>query len=252
MMALRGSCWLAGSLSVAWLIAEASPARGQSSFRSVSYGVQVIEAKTGTALQQAALQTPQPANDQSPAPAEQIEGPPLTRNPLEPLGAQSGDALTPLLNRPLSVEAQAVSTSNARVGTGLVPMPKEPISKQAQLLPDGYARGMVYTPVYWRASNIQHHPLYFEDAMLERHGPTHCCLGHECCQSAVSGAKFFGTIFLLPYLRTLQPKHECVYALGHYRAGSAAPCLRDNLPYDRRAAIVESASAAAFFWAMPL
>jgi hypothetical protein len=111
---------------------------------------------------------------------------------------------------------------------------------------------MLYTQAQWRASQINHFPLYFEDAMLERHGHTRCCLGFECTQSLVSGVKFFGTIPLLPYLKTLRPRHDCVYALGHSRPGSAAPCLRDNIPYDCRAAIVESASAAAFFWAMPL
>ncbi|MBX3423590.1 MAG: hypothetical protein KF752_18695 [Pirellulaceae bacterium] len=161
-------------------------------------------------------------------------------------------SLAPLLSRQLSLQVQAPSTANQEIGTGLVPQPKQRRSTAIVLLPDGYARGMYGTQVYWRASNIQHFPLYFEDAMLERHGHSRCHHGSECRQSIVSGVKFFGTIPLLPYLHTLQPKHQCVYSLGHYRSGSAAPCLRDSLPYDRRAAIVESASAAAFFWAMPL
>ena len=155
-------------------------------------------------------------------------------------------------NRELTIRVQAVSISNEKVGTGLVPESGSPRSADQAILVTGISRGMQYTHVTWRASNIQHMPLYFEDAMLERHGHTRCFHGYECAQSFISGAKFFGTIPLLPYLETLRPKHDCVYALGHYRPGSAAPCLRDNIPYDAKAAIVESASAAAFFWAMPL
>jgi hypothetical protein len=163
-----------------------------------------------------------------------------------------GDGLTPMQNRELTIRVQAVSIAHEKIGTGLVPMSGSPRSTEQVLLPTGISRGMQYTVVCWRASNIRHFPLYFEDAMLERHGHTRCFLGYEVAQSFVSGAKFFGTIPLLPYLGTLRPKHDCVYALGHYRPGSCAPCLRDNIPYDAKAAIVESASAAAFFWAVPL
>lgn len=162
------------------------------------------------------------------------------------------DSITPVQNRAMTIRVQAVSISNDKIGTGLIPQSTPARNTQLTALPTGASRGMSYSHVCWRASNIQHFPLYFEDAMLERHGHTRCCAGYECTQSLVSGAKFFGTIPLLPYLCTLRPKHDCVYALGHTRPGSAAPCLRDNIPYDAKAAIVESASAAAFFWGMPL
>lgn len=170
----------------------------------------------------------------------------------QPTNKNSQEPLTPLLNRELTIRVQAVSLANEKVGTGLVPQSGNPRSGQLAAMPSGMSRGMLYSQVCWRASNIQHFPLYFEDAMLERHGHTKCWRGFECTQSLVSGVKFFGTIPMLPYLRTLRPKHDCVYALGHYRAGSGAPCLRDNIPYDSNAAIVESGSAALFFWAMPL
>lgn len=162
------------------------------------------------------------------------------------------ESLAPLQSRELTLRVQAVSISNDSIGTGLLPEPSRPSWPDEVAELDEIGRGEMYTNVFWQASLIQHHPLYFEDAMLERHGHTRCCFGLECTQSLVSGAKFFGTLFVMPYLRTLQPKHQCVYALGHYRAGSGAPCLRSNLPYDKQAAIVESASAATFFWAAPL
>ena len=161
---------------------------------------------------------------------------------------RGGDTLAPLLNRDLSVKIHSISISSAHVGTGLIPESAQRATQAAVSLPSGQERGVQPSMVHWHASLIQHYPLYFEDAMLERHG--HVRFGH--LQPLASGAKFFATIPMLPYLRTLQPKHECQYAFGHYRAGSCAPLLRDTIPYDKHAAIVESASAAAFFWAMPL
>ncbi|MFO0943495.1 MAG: hypothetical protein U0930_22395 [Pirellulales bacterium] len=166
--------------------------------------------------------------------------------------AAGRDALAPMQNRELSIKVQPASIAPDKIGTGLIPTPSSSrISTQPQT-DVTTLRGMYHTHVYWRASNIQHNPLYFEDAMLERHGHTRSFYGYDYAQSVISGVKFFATLPLLPYHETLRPKCQCVYALGHYRAGSTAPCLRDNIPYDSRAAIVESASAAAFFWAAPL
>jgi hypothetical protein len=115
-------------------------------------------------------------------------------------------------------------------------------------LPDGQQRGMIAQSVHWKPANICHFPLYFEDAMLERHG--HVRWG--CAQPLVSGAKFITTLPLLPYITTLQPPCEPRYTLGHFRPGNCAPALKDHLPWDRRAATVEVLSAGAYFWAMPL
>lgn len=159
------------------------------------------------------------------------------------------DALTPLQNRDLSPKVAIVDLSSARIGTGMVPdSASEARSQPARMLPDGVDRGAPPQVAYWRPSCICYFPLYFEDAMLERHG--HVRFGHA--QPLASGAKFFSTISLLPYLKTLRPTCECVYAVGHYRPGSCAPPLRDHLPWDRRAAVVETLSAASFFWAAPL
>ncbi len=166
--------------------------------------------------------------------------------------SKSSDALSPMQNRQLTLKVQAVSTSNEKIGTGKSPEP----AKSTRLSEDStswdYPRFSIYTRVYWCPSLIRHYPLYFEDPMLERHGFVRCGCCHEFRQSLVSGARFFSTIPLLPYHMVLQPKDECIYALGNYRPGSDAPCLRSNLPYDSRAALVESASAATFFWAVPL
>ena len=152
-------------------------------------------------------------------------------------------------NRPLVNEVKAVDLSLSNVGNGLIPEPNlDWLNESTMALPDGSARGAAFYCVNWQSSNICHFPLYFEDAMLERHG--HVRFGRF--QPWVSGIKFFGTISLIPYLKTLQPTCQTRYVLGHYRPGTCAPALRDTLPWDRDAAVVETLSLASFFWAAPL
>lgn len=156
--------------------------------------------------------------------------------------------LNPDQGRPLSVEVVAINVGKVDVGTGVLPEGANRTTATTSYLPTGVERGAMFTCVHWQASLVCHFPLYFEDAMLERHG--HVRWGH--LQSLASGVKFYSTIPMMPYLRTLRPKHECVYQVGHYRAGSCAPVLKDHIPYDKHAAVVEGLSLAGFFWAMPL
>lgn len=162
----------------------------------------------------------------------------------ESTNKRSANALTPLQNRELSIPVRVVDLSVADLGTGS--LPESAADKQQKLAFLG--RGAVAKCVHWHPSEICHFPLRFEEPMLERHG--HVRFG--CWQSLASGAKFFATFPLLPYLHTLRPTCEPVYALGNYRPGSCAPVLRENLPYDQRAAVAEALSLAGFFWAMPL
>ncbi len=160
-----------------------------------------------------------------------------------------GGTVNPQQLRELSNQIPVVNISMEGVGIGLLP---EGVDRDKNLqptyLPTGEERGATYKVAQWQPSMICHYPLYFEDAMLERHG--HVRFG--CFQSLAAGAKFFGTLPLIPYLSTLKPKHECQYALGHYRAGSDAPLVRDHLPWDRQAAVVEALTLSSFFWAAPL
>lgn len=162
----------------------------------------------------------------------------------ESANKRSANALTPLQNRELSIPVRVVDLSVADLGTGS--LPESAADKQQKIAFLG--RGAVAKCVHWHPSEICHFPLRFEEPMLERHG--HVRFG--CWQSLASGAKFFATIPLLPYLHTLRPTCEPVYALGSYRPGSCAPLLRETLPYDQRAAVAEALSLAGFFWAMPL
>jgi hypothetical protein len=157
--------------------------------------------------------------------------------------------IVPVQSAGLRLTVDRVNIATKAVGTGT--LPEDTAGKRAapiSSLLDGQSRGIVVQQVNWRPAAICHLPLYFEDAMLERHG--HVRWGHA--QPVVSGAKFLTTIPFLPYIATLQPKCEPRYTLGHFRPGSCAPALKDHLPWDRRAATVEVISLGAFFWASPL
>lgn len=92
------------------------------------------------------------------------------------------------------------------------------------------------TTFEWKASNLCHKPLYFEDIHLERYGHEAGPFG----QPLISGAHFFATLPILPYKMGLRTPNECVYALGYYRPGNCAPYLIDPIPFTLRAAIFEA------------
>ncbi len=94
-----------------------------------------------------------------------------------------------------------------------------------------------YTNVHWAASNLRHRPLYFEDAMLERHGQAYCPI----LQPAASGTRFFLTVPVLPYLMTVNPPYPAQSTLGDFRPGSAVPLLCQRPPLQVDAGLVEAA-----------
>ncbi len=156
----------------------------------------------------------------------------------------SENSLMPLQSRGLNNRVQVVDLSVAGLGTGQIP---EGASVQLEV-ESAYGRAAAFKCVHWYPSSICHYPLRFEEAMLERHGHVR----YGLLQPLASGARFFATIPMIPYLNTLQPRHQSVYALGNYRPGSAAPLVRDSIPYDAHAAVVEAMAVAGFFWAAPL
>jgi len=106
----------------------------------------------------------------------------------------------------------------------------------------------------WIASNYQFaaantfsHPRYFEDRMLERHG--HERFPH--LQPMVSGARFFATFPMLPYLMTVRPAFECESQLGYFRPGDCVYPYLQRPPYQRDAVIVEGAAIAGGVIAIP-
>ncbi len=78
----------------------------------------------------------------------------------------------------------------------------------------------------WKASNLCHKPLYFEDEQLERYGHS----AGPVLQPLKSTAHFFVQLVSLPYQMGIHPANECQYALGFYRPGNCAPWLCDPIP----------------------
>ena len=100
----------------------------------------------------------------------------------------------------------------------------------------------------WKASALSTKGAYFEDTQLERHGHTHV---RQMFQPFVSGAKFFGTIAILPYKMGVDPPTECIYTLGHYRSGSCAPYMQEPFPISARGALFQAGAVAGVILAAP-
>lgn len=133
----------------------------------------------------------------------------------------------------------APTTDQSQIGNRMLP---DDVGSQAlrdtRPLPEGPDRqnGWEPTAYLWRAPNTYSYPLYFEDVMLERHG--HERLG--CMQPIASGARFFATVPMLPYLMAVRDPSDCDYHLGYYQVGSYAPPLFQRPPYERRAALIQA------------
>ncbi|MCL2744536.1 MAG: hypothetical protein FWE67_11860 [Planctomycetaceae bacterium] len=101
-------------------------------------------------------------------------------------------------------------------------------------------RHFAQTVYQWKASALCTKAAYFEDVQLERYGHSVC----PTLEPVISGARFFLTVPFLPYKMGLITPDECVYTLGHYRAGSCAPYMLDPLPISVRAILFEGAAVA--------
>ena len=145
----------------------------------------------------------------------------------------------------------ATDISTDRVGDGVRPRSfRQDSGVPAGGLPESAVqRPGPWTPLVrtWAAPNTWSHPRYFEDRMLERHG--HERWGYA--QPLVSGARFFATVPMLPYLSTISPPCDCEYTLGYYRSGDCAPAVYQRPPRDRRAILAESAFMAGAIAILP-
>lgn len=137
-------------------------------------------------------------------------------------------------------ELDALSTSTDIVKDGRVPLElrRDEDSPTIVLPEDGSQRGLdwQWSVSNWAAADTFSHPRYFEDRMLERHGHQR----FPRLQPFVSGARFFTTVPMLPYLMAVQPACDYEYSLGYYRSGSRTPGFLQRPPLDRRGVISEA------------
>ncbi len=145
----------------------------------------------------------------------------------------------------------AATTNIEKIGNGSAPKPfrTQDDSPKIDLPESGYERSANWSPLSYQfaAANTFSHPRYFEDRMLERHG-------HErfpYLQPMVSGAKFFGTFPMLPYLMTVSPPADIEYQLGYFRPGTAVYPYIQRPPYQRDAVIVQGSAIAKGIIAIP-
>ena len=102
-------------------------------------------------------------------------------------------------------------------------------------------RSWVPQTVTWKASNLCHKPLFFENVQLERYGHSH----GPFLQPVHSTVHFFSSIALAPYNMGITPANECQYALGFYRPGNCAPWLREPFPISLAGARFQASSLTA-------
>ncbi|MCY2987773.1 MAG: hypothetical protein NTY19_07910 [Planctomycetota bacterium] len=99
---------------------------------------------------------------------------------------------------------------------------------------------------YGPALNFCYNPLYFEEVNLERYGNS-----LPIVQPAVSAARFFGTMAILPYRLTAYRPHRCLYHDHHFRPGAAAPC-EHAVPWLRvDASLMEAYAIAGLIFLIP-
>lgn len=180
--------------------------------------------------------------------------PPSTRenNGVRSVGDQFEMALPEVVDGRFVMPPLWVATLDTRtVGNGRRPDSFRSASQTPRMpLPESaFDRSIVWNPVHrtWVASGNYSHPLYFEDRMLERHG--HVRWG--CLQPLASGARFFSSIALLPYLASIEHPCECRYSMGYLRTGSCTPAFVQRPPWDREAFVAQSISTAGGLWIFP-
>lgn len=108
-------------------------------------------------------------------------------------------------------------------------------------------RSWTHSKVTWKASNLCHKPLYFEDVNLERYG-------HDAgpfAQPIISSAHFFANIAVLPYKMGVHAPSECQYTLGYYRPGNCAPWIVPPVPLSLRGGLYQAAAMTGAFWLIP-
>ncbi len=122
-------------------------------------------------------------------------------------------------------------------------LPQECLIEQATYHPRSWRE----STMTWKASNLCHKPLYFEEVNLERYG-------HDAgpfAQPVISTAHFFANIAVLPYKMGVHSPTECQYALGYYRPGNCAPWIVPPIPLSLRGGLYQAAAMTGAFWLIP-
>ena len=124
------------------------------------------------------------------------------------------DRLTP---KPL----QEISPQSIHPKAGMTPDEKEIPEMDYQV------RNWNEQTFSWKASELQHYPVYFEDLALERYGHSMGLL-----QPVWSAGIFFGQLLTFPYDLGSRPPFKEIYEIGHPRPGEETPRLLYQIPFN--------------------
>ncbi|MHC4877409.1 MAG: hypothetical protein ACYTGL_13020 [Planctomycetota bacterium] len=189
----------------------------------------------------------------------------LETPPFQQAGGKLPDAATVLAPRVarVSMQSQATAPRELKRVTSILPYADyQPDTTQIeqQVSPDliapeevdiaapGEPRRIGEPILYqWRASNLYHYPLYFEDPSIERYGHTH----ESYIQPFTSIGRFGLQLVGLPYQMTIDPVWKRRYTLGHYRPGECAPKQYQQVPWNTKAAINQAAVTTGAFFLLP-
>jgi hypothetical protein len=100
---------------------------------------------------------------------------------------------------------------------------------------------------HWRPTDFFYMPVYFDNVPLERYGQTKSPL----LEPVVSGLKFLVAVPALPYKIGVNRPHDCITTLGHQPPGDCVPCIRQTLPWELDAALLETGVALAMVFVLP-
>jgi hypothetical protein len=184
--------------------------------------------------------------DGAPAPAPAVKGPIGAAKAAEANQPREivcpGDEFNRRWLKPMSKIAIAIKLS-----PGPTPMDCTGSVFDAGVSPPRTASDGCFTEFQWCPTNLFYGPLYFDDTPLERYGQTPC----PVLQTTISAAHFFTVFPTLPYRMGIDAPCDRVYTLGYYRPGSPTPCLRQRLPFEWDAALLEAGAWVGGVFALP-
>lgn len=156
------------------------------------------------------------------------------------IGVENASPIDSVTTEHLPVTHRALSGTTVSLQDRLKPKPLQEISPQSihaksgmtpdeKVIPemDHQVRNWDKQTFSWKASELQHYPVYFEDLALERYGHS---MG--LFQPVWSAGIFFGQLLTFPYDLGSRPPFKEIYEIGYPRPGEATPRVLYQIPFN--------------------
>lgn len=169
------------------------------------------------------------------APSVEAQDPIRSPNDLDPQAARA--AANQAAFDDILRNARAISEIDLTIAPPEGQLPEDRSNIVFQNQSDSFAnRDWAILQFHWEASELTFQPPYWEQTPLERYGHT----VSPRFQPLISGAHFFGTFPIIPYKIGIDRPFDRISVLGYYQPGSPTPCLRQRLPFEWDAALMEA------------